>query len=411
MSKRTLAISAVLVALTGLNLYLLLRHGGPPAERELPPPGSTFSPDTGEEPPGGWPPRNEQESTIALHEESKLFDKLEPLKAALTPPEQVYGALGVTGGMKILDFGAGKGFFAVPFAAASQGTATVFATDLNEEYVDLMRKLAHEQGLDNLKPVLVGRSGRDPFYALHEFDIVFMSNVLFFLRHPKESLQQLSETMKPGSGRLFLLQCKPWPDFHSLDLGPEGNAIRTLPKLGRDHPVLLQGFDEATREQFKQWGDKPETPELRQTIVDGLNGLLLDRTLPDALVNHSMNANPEFPPFEWSPYLFMDLEPFHLELVKWLYTRLDAAGVFTDLERPLTEGEEQQLRRLNKILITSSFHLPFDETTGLVRGEGTELIVPLRASLLADMESAGFRLVAEHDFLPHHYLLEFDHPG
>ena len=116
-------------------------------------------------------------------EKHSLRQKTEALPASnerveMLPVDEIIGILHIKSGMKIVDIGAGTGFFSFPLADALKGTGMVFATDVSKPSLDHITTEITRKGYHNITPVLIHDMYNDPFYTQHTFDIMFVCEVL-----------------------------------------------------------------------------------------------------------------------------------------------------------------------------------------------------------------------------------------
>lgn len=82
----------------------------------------------------------------------KIFD--DPSRAAWQKPNQVITAMQIKNGERILDLGAGTGYFALPIAQRFP-EAVVYGADCEPDMVKYMQEQAGRKELKNLQPMLI----------------------------------------------------------------------------------------------------------------------------------------------------------------------------------------------------------------------------------------------------------------
>ena len=137
-------------------------------------------------------------------------------RAQILPPAAVVKALNITPGIKILDAGAGTGFFTFPFAEALGGTGRVFATDIDPAMIDLLKNTVREKGYGNVVPVRVGAEGSDPFYKSAVFDVMFFAEVYHYLWRPIDYFRELRPSL---AGDRPYITLKNVPDSAEIEFG------------------------------------------------------------------------------------------------------------------------------------------------------------------------------------------------
>ena len=96
-----------------------------------------------------------------------------PERDAYQQPEKVIDYLGDIKGKKVMDIGAGSGYFSVRLAAAG---AKVIAADVNDEFQDFIGQRIEKEGLQDLGIELRKLPYDDPLLRDGEVDMVFMVN-------------------------------------------------------------------------------------------------------------------------------------------------------------------------------------------------------------------------------------------
>ena len=122
-------------------------------------------------------------------------------------------------GMTVVEVGAGTGYFALPAARLVGEGGRVYAVDLSEDLVELVRERAAAERLPQLRAVQ-SSVDRIPLPA-RIADIVLLANVLHDI--PAPTLAEAVRLLRPG-GRLVNVDWKPSPTPH----GPPA-SIRIAP--------------------------------------------------------------------------------------------------------------------------------------------------------------------------------------
>ena len=153
-------------------------------------------------------------------------------------------ALGIRRGMVVADIGAGVGYHALRLAARVGPEGRVYATDIQPEMLDLLRRAAREQELRQVTAVLSSDTATGlPAGAI---DLALMVDVFHELSAPERFLAALRQNLKP-EGRLVLVEFRgedpgvPIREEHKM------TAAQAIRELG------ASGFRLVERHDFLPW--------------------------------------------------------------------------------------------------------------------------------------------------------------
>lgn len=331
-----------------------------------------------------------------------LMDSAE--RKAMLPVKPILAAMNIKPGMRIADVGAGVGVFTFPLAEALNGTGMVFATDTDPDMVNALERAVAGKGLKNVTPVSVSGEGLDTFYKKNVFDIMLFSEVYHYIDSPADYFSELKASLAKDTGRVFILHFRNVPDFSEIEIDDFPHVVKVLrtkmSRMGDDSPALAKAA--AGVEEMLAGGPEGEVPQpVRDRIVANLNGLLGDPQLFSELKRSPAQADSVESP-EPGAALLKKLAPHDLNLARWLLTELGARGALEKQADQLTADEKRYLKALNRILISAVFKF---EKLDYIKG-----VYPVYAEkerIIADMEKAGYKLAADHDFLTYHHFLEF----
>lgn len=116
--------------------------------------------------------------------------------------EDVVKALNLQPGDRIADIGTGTGVFIEPFAKAVGKEGWVYGVDIAPKFVERVGKLAEENGLENVTPVVCGED--DVRLAPRSVDVAFICDVYHHFEYPQSSLASLHKAIVPG-GQLVVI--------------------------------------------------------------------------------------------------------------------------------------------------------------------------------------------------------------
>lgn len=121
-------------------------------------------------------------------------------------PEKIMDAVGVKPGMIIADVGAGNGYFTFKLAKRVGSDGIVYAADIDESQLEIIRERMQREGNKNIV-TLLGEED-DPGLPKGQIDIVLMVHVFHIVIHdqnPLALLENIRSSLKPD-GLLVLVQ-------------------------------------------------------------------------------------------------------------------------------------------------------------------------------------------------------------
>src|SRR3989344_2948953 len=132
-------------------------------------------------------------------------------------------------GMKVADFGAGSGFYALAAAKAVGDKGKVYAIDVQKDLLDKLKSEASHKGFHNVE-VLWGDVARLGGTKLRDqsVDAVIIANLLFQIEEKQELVNETRRVLKP-KGRVMLVD---WSESYG-GIGPiQGHVVNR--RAGRD---------------------------------------------------------------------------------------------------------------------------------------------------------------------------------
>lgn len=146
-------------------------------------------------------------------------------------PDNVISSLALQGDETVADVGAGSGYFTFRLARALP-RGKVHAMDIEPAMIRYIQKRATTSGYENVQALLCQPD--DPMVP-PGVDLVFISDVLNYVKHRKKWLSTLASQMEPGS-RLVIVEFKEG----ELPEGPP--AEKKTPKAKMIRQVVSAGF-------------------------------------------------------------------------------------------------------------------------------------------------------------------------
>jgi ubiquinone/menaquinone biosynthesis C-methylase UbiE len=168
-----------------------------------------------------------------------------PTRDAVQKPERVLDVLGVHEGQTVADVGCGSGYFTVHLAKRVGPRGRVYATDLQQQMLDLLGEKLETQKLANVVPVRATEA--DAKLPQGALDLVLLVDVYHELPRPVDTLAQIRAALAPG-GRLALVEYR--AEDPKVEIRPEHKT--TLDQLKREvgaNAFTFVGSDESLPEQ------------------------------------------------------------------------------------------------------------------------------------------------------------------
>lgn len=159
--------------------------------------------------------------------------------------EQIRNALDLHPGAIVADVGAGDGDWSVRLARQVGESGEVFATEVEDEHVESIRRRVERDDLDNVKVVL----GDQDHTGLPDAccDAILLRLVYHHFTDPDAMRASLHRALRPG-GLIAVIEIEPqthWPDLEGVpDRGGHGIPADTLIE-----EMAAAGFDVVERHE------------------------------------------------------------------------------------------------------------------------------------------------------------------
>jgi ubiquinone/menaquinone biosynthesis C-methylase UbiE len=120
-------------------------------------------------------------------------------------PASNLAKLGLVDGQKIVDLGAGSGFYSIEAAKKVGSSGRVYAVDVQKNLLERLRSIATTNGVRNIE-VIWGNAEKIGGTKLREAiaDRVVASNVLFQIEKPDEFCLEVKRILKSG-GKVMVI--------------------------------------------------------------------------------------------------------------------------------------------------------------------------------------------------------------
>jgi protein-L-isoaspartate O-methyltransferase len=167
-----------------------------------------------------------------------------PERVAEEQPDRMLAALHLAPGMTVADIGTGVGYHALKMSALVGPAGRVYASDIQDEMLAMLRRELEQRQINNVTPVHSGDT--ETGLPKGSIDVALMVDVYHELGQPERFLARLKEALKP-EGRLALVEFRgedpdvPIKEEHKMTAE---QAIREL---------AAAGFTLVERQEFLPW--------------------------------------------------------------------------------------------------------------------------------------------------------------
>lgn len=135
--------------------------------------------------------------------------------------------------MMAVDLGCGSGEWTIPLAEMLEN-GKVYAVDLLEEPLSVVKSKARDKGLKNIELVRSDIEGLIPRLLSNSLDLVLMTNMLFQIKNRKAVFDEACRVLKP-QGRVLIIEWK-----ENATIGPPQKVTKgDLEKLAAESGFSL----------------------------------------------------------------------------------------------------------------------------------------------------------------------------
>jgi SAM-dependent methyltransferase len=128
--------------------------------------------------------------------------------------DRIMDVLKIREGSAVADIGAGSGWFTVRAARRAGATGTVYAVDINEEYLKHIAERSRTEGLGNVRPVLGAED--DPKLPAASVDAVLILKTYHEFSEPVRIMRHVAAAVRP-SGLVGIIDKKGDGGDHGID--------------------------------------------------------------------------------------------------------------------------------------------------------------------------------------------------
>ena len=158
----------------------------------------------------------------------------DPKRAENLQIDRVMDLLGIRQGSTVADIGAGSGWFTVIAAQRIGSSGTVYAVDINQEYVNHIKARAAKEGFNNIRPIL-GKED-DPALTANSVDSILILKTYHEFSKPINMLLAMRKAMRKEA-LLGIIDKNGEGDDHGLD------AEKVIEEAERAGLVLVSQHD------------------------------------------------------------------------------------------------------------------------------------------------------------------------
>lgn len=201
-------VTLVLARLLYLGLSLVL-FGSTVADRQANRPSAATAPAQTTQPQRSdrieRPTSDPYTGSLSIFEDPKREERLQV--------NRVMDILGIKEGSNVADIGAGSGFFTVRAAKRVGTGGTIFAVEINKDFLQHIEKRSQMENLPNIRTIL-GKED-DPLLPEKSLDAVLLLKTYHEVKEPIRLLRKTRMAMRPG-GRLGIIDREGKGDDHGI---------------------------------------------------------------------------------------------------------------------------------------------------------------------------------------------------
>ena len=153
----------------------------------------------------------------------------------------MFEQLKIKPGQKVCDMGCGNGYYTLPMAKAVGKEGRVYAVDIQQEMLTMLRKRADKEELENI--IYVHGELHDPKLPRERVDLLLMVDVYHEFSHPVHMLEAIRESLAPG-GRVALVEYRAEDDTVPIKPDHKMSKEQIMKEYTANGFKLVESFDE-----------------------------------------------------------------------------------------------------------------------------------------------------------------------
>lgn len=157
-------------------------------------------------------------------------------------PTTVIASLQLKAGDSVADIGAGSGYFTSHLADAVGPKGRVFAVDIDEDMIALLRQRVADEGRDNVE--IIAARPDDPTLPPESVDLIFTCNTYHHIEGRPAYFANIKKYLKPG-GRVAVIDLndKSWFTYLLSHWTPPEDIRKEMEAAGYRREVELDFLD------------------------------------------------------------------------------------------------------------------------------------------------------------------------
>ncbi len=153
-----------------------------------------------------------QERAVSAVHLSKRLD-INEQNQTIDLVEWLFNEISFSQGSNVLDVGCGNGKQTIPFAQKVGPSGNVFAFDISEDSVKILKEKAKAENLDNVNAIVGDmydlKAIIDKTFSKHSFDVIHSSYALYYVDDHMKALNELYDYLDNDGQMIIFTPCEP----------------------------------------------------------------------------------------------------------------------------------------------------------------------------------------------------------